>query len=278
VQHTRLLSMFLMVALIWIAQYDWEGRVPNQRLTVPEMVIRQTSTATPPLASAQTPTPQRKKTGKLPTSSPSSPFPATATNTPPSSVRLNVKGNRQTMGLSCEARVAADWAAYFDVAIEEQEFQARLPLSDDPEKGFVGNANGYWGQIPPGDYGVHAAPVAALLREYGLPARDGKGWTWEELRAELAAGRPVIVWVVGHTWTSVTPVTYRLSDGSSTIVAPFEHTVILVGYNENPAAVTVLDGADVRHYPLDVFLESWSKLGYMVVALDANGEENAQEE
>ena len=58
-----------------------------------------------------------------------------------------------------------DWAAYFGVAISEDHFQSLLPSSDDPDVGFVGNPDGAEGQLPPQSYGVHADPVAAVLRQ-----------------------------------------------------------------------------------------------------------------
>ena len=76
------------------------------------------------------------------------------------------------MPLSCEASAATDWAAYFGKKIDEYEFQNRLPQSDNPNKGFVGNVFGTWGQVPPAPYGVHADPVATLLQDYGLDAED----------------------------------------------------------------------------------------------------------
>ena len=64
------------------------------------------------------------------------------------------------------------------------------------------------GQHPPASYGVHAPPVAELLREFGLQAEARSGMTWDELRAEIAAGRPVIAWVIGQIWSG-TPQKYR---------------------------------------------------------------------
>jgi hypothetical protein len=61
-----------------------------------------------------------------------------------------------------------DLAAYFGVYIDQMTFQGSLPLSDDPEEGFVGYYWGAQGQLPPSSYGVHAPPVAALLRAFGL--------------------------------------------------------------------------------------------------------------
>ena len=178
-------------------------------------------------------------------------------------VLLDVIGHRQSLPLSCESRSAADWAGYFGVTIDELEFFGRLPVSDNPEVGFAGDVNGKWGNIPPDSYGVHAGPVAALLREYGLNVESRRDLTWDDLRAELDAGRPVIVWVTGHVSTSHKAVEYAAADGQTVIVAPFEHTVIVVGYADE--SVSVLDGSKLYPRSLDKFLESWSVLGNMAV-------------
>jgi uncharacterized protein YvpB len=174
-----------------------------------------------------------------------------------------ITGHAQRLSLSCEARSAADWAGYFGVAIDELTFLSQLPLSDDPDVGFVGDVRGSWGQTPPNDYGVHARPVARLLEHYGLPARSRRYMSLDDLRAEIAAGRPVITWVVGHVEAGGTPLRYTAGSGRETIVAPYEHTVIVIGYS--PDTVTILDGARRYVRPLDVFVDSWGVLGSMAV-------------
>jgi uncharacterized protein YvpB len=181
----------------------------------------------------------------------------------PTTVLLDVAGRSQSLPLSCESRSAADWAAYFGVAIDELEFFSRLPLSDNPDAGFSGDVNGKWGQIPPNPYGVHAGPVAALLRDYGLSAEARRGMRWEELRAEIGSGRPAVVWVVGHVWAQGKAVDYTATDGALVVVAPYEHTVIAVGYDDD--TVTVRDGAKLVTHPLSTFLSSWAVLGNMAI-------------
>jgi uncharacterized protein YvpB len=161
------------------------------------------------------------------------------------------------MPLSCESRSAVDWAAYFGKTINEYTFFNGLPVNDDPEQGFVGDAYGSWGQIPPDPYGVHAQPIAQRLREFGLNAKAVRNMTWLELKTELAAGRPAIVWVVGHVARG-TPVPYTTSGGTVATVAKFEHTVIAIGYTENK--ITVLDGARVYSRYKGEFLKSWDVL------------------
>jgi uncharacterized protein YvpB/LysM repeat protein len=171
-------------------------------------------------------------------------------------------GYSQRFTLSCESRSAVDWAAYWGASIREKKFLNSLPRTDNPDTGFVGNPSGEWGDLPPGSYGVHAEPVAALLREYGLQAEAHRGLSWDDLRSEVAAGRPVIVWVIGQMWSG-NPVSYTASDGHTTTVARFEHTMILVGYD--PTRVHVVDAFSGRTliYPVKRFLTSWKVLGNM---------------
>lgn len=182
---------------------------------------------------------------------------------PPDSARINnIYGYAQTLNLSCESRSASDWARYFGVDIAELDFQAQLPRSDDPNLGFVGNPNGPGGLIPPNPYGVHAAPVAALLRAHGIPAEDITGMTPEQLRVEIASGRPVIVWVIVGTVPGYA-LTYTTEQGNQVTVAPNEHTVIVIGYDTN--GVTLLDGAQVYWRSWNTFLQSFQVLGNMAV-------------
>ena len=174
-----------------------------------------------------------------------------------------IGGQHQALPLDCESRSAVDWAAFFGVPIDELTFLSQLPLSDNPEKGFVGNVNGVWGQIPPNDYGVHAEPIAALLRAYQLPATAHRGANWDTVRAEIAANRPVMVWVTGAVENYGGGQLYTAADGQTTLVARFEHTVIVIGYT--PDSVTILDGNQIYTRSIDQFMTSWSALGKLAV-------------
>ena len=176
---------------------------------------------------------------------------------------LPVAGQPQTWALSCEARSAVDWAGYLGTFIGEGDFQAALPASDDPDAGFVGEAWGARGQIPPAAYGVHAGPVAALLRAYGVGARAEHNLGWESVQAQIDAGRPVMVWVVGELWNGTAVEYTAASDGHTTLVVAYEHTVMVIGYG--PGTVTVLDGARAYSSSLAQFMASWGVLGNMAV-------------
>ncbi len=187
---------------------------------------------------------------------------STSISIPESFYISDISGTGQYFSLGCEASAAVDWAAYFGVEIYEYNFQHELPLSDNPDLGFVGDAKGPWGQVPPYAYGVHAAPVAELLRQYGLPAVGKKGLTLDEIQVSLAQSRPIIVWVIGNMVGGV-PYEYTDKEGTTTIVAAYEHVVILTGYNQT--SIRYLNNGRFFEVPNEVFLNSWSVLGNMAV-------------
>jgi uncharacterized protein YvpB len=152
------------------------------------------------------------------------------------------------------------------VEVNEFHFQVRLPLSDNPDLGFVGDVTGPWGQVPPYAYGVHAGPVAEVLREhYGMNAVGMKGFTLQELKEQIAANKPVITWVIGNvTWSE--PYEYTDKQGNQVITAPYEHVVIVTGYNETH--IRYMNNGKFYDIQTEYFERSWSVLGNMVVYLD----------
>jgi subtilisin-like proprotein convertase family protein len=181
-----------------------------------------------------------------------------------------LSGRSQSLPLSCESRSAVDWAAYFGVRINEIDFHFNLPESDNPDIGFVGSVYGSWGQIPPNPYGVHAEPVAAQLRNYGLSAYAHRPLSWDGLRAEIAAGRPVIVWIVGSQnqgqydyVVNGIPRYYTPREGHLTVVVPYEHTVIVSGYTQD--SVTYSNGGYSYTRNINRFLDSWSVMRNMAI-------------
>jgi uncharacterized protein YvpB len=174
----------------------------------------------------------------------------------------NISGHHQYFPLGCEAAAAKDWANYFNKDFNEFEFQYKLPLSDNPDFGFVGDVNSPWGQVPPYGYGVYAGPVADLLNAYGFQAKAYKGYTLEQVKDKVAQDKPVIAWVIGNVVGGV-PYEYTDSKGNKTIVAAYEHVVIVTGYNEGH--VRYMSNGKFYDTPDKVFLNSWGVLGNMVV-------------
>jgi uncharacterized protein YvpB len=90
-----------------------------------------------------------------------------------------------------------------------------------------------------------------------------RGLTWDELRAEIDANRPVIAWVIADLGVGTAVEYTAASNGHTTLVARYEHTVIVVGYGDN--TVTVLDGSLTYSRSQTQFLASWGVLGNMAV-------------
>jgi len=178
----------------------------------------------------------------------------------------NIWGHHQFFAIGCEAAAVRDWAHFFGVEVHESNFQFQLPVSDNPDYGFVGSVTDPWGQVPPYSYGVHAFPVANLLRSgYGMKARAMKGFTLDQLKSEIAANRPVIAWVVGNVVGGV-PYEYADKQGRKVTVAAYEHVVIVTGYTQE--SIRYMNNGKFYDIPTRYFENSWNILGNMVVYLE----------
>jgi uncharacterized protein YvpB len=187
----------------------------------------------------------------------------TPTLTQPTSVQVDgIVPRDQALPLDCESNVATLLAGFLGYKIDELKFQAALPKSDNPNRGFVGDVNGVWGSLPPEAYGAHASPVAITLRSYHVPVLDVYQYSLTSLKRQLTSGYPVIAWVVGHVEKG-RAIPWRSFDGYVTYVAPFEHTVLVVGFDE--AGVTILDNLELYKRSYKEFMDSWSVLGYMAI-------------
>jgi uncharacterized protein YvpB len=192
------------------------------------------------------------------------PLPEAFGSLPKQAYIKGIVGHKQSMSLSCESRSAVDWAAFWGVKLGEKKFLEKLPRSDNPDLGFVGNPNDAWGNIPPASYGVHAKPIAVLLKQYGFEAQAHKQFGWEDLKAEIAAGRPVIVWVIGQMWSGK-PAKIKVKDGKTVSVAKNEHTMLVIGYDPQKVFVVDAYSGATQSYPKATFLKSWLVLGNMAV-------------
>ena len=221
--------------------------------------ITSTATANPTATTLPTETP-------VPTSTPApepTDLPDEQPAIPDEYFIAGIYGHQQTYSISCEASAATDWAKFFGVDAYESTIQFHMPLSDNPDFGFVGNVNDPWGQIPPYSYGVHAEPVAAALRDlYELPARAEKDFSLDEVKREIANNQPVLAWVIGNMVGGY-PTEYTDSQGNIAIVAPYEHAVVLTGYSTD--RIRYLNNGNFYEIPTEFFLNSWSVLGNMVV-------------
>jgi uncharacterized protein YvpB len=81
---------------------------------------------------------------------------------------------------------------------------SQVPINPDPHLGFRGDVNGAFGGI--NNYGVYAEALVPVLQEYGYNASVFYGGV-SQLKASVAAGDPVEVWLTVGKYTTRTPVT-----------------------------------------------------------------------
>ncbi|QGQ94168.1 hypothetical protein EHS13_04225 [Paenibacillus psychroresistens] len=133
----------------------------------------------------------------------------------------------------------------------------------DPDLGFVGDITG-----KKMGYGVYHKPIGDLLAQISNGHMvDLTGNEFTEIERQISQGNPVVVWTTSN-FTSVNNwVEWKSIDGR-TIRATFEeHTVLLVGYDEeyvyinNPA-----NGEKAEKIAKQPFLESWTQLGQQAVS------------
>jgi uncharacterized protein YvpB len=254
----RLPSLFLLVLLTGLIAVSCNSSpaaapVSTQPLLPSPTVLL----ATPTLAPTAAPSPLAPSL--TPSAAPSA---SPAPTIPKEHYILAISGHHQYFPLGCEAATAKDWANYFGKDFNEFEFQYKLPLSDNPDYGFVGDVNAPWGQVPPYGYGVYAGPVADLLNAYDIPARAFQGYTLEQLLAKIAADKPVIAWVIGNVVGGV-PAEYTDKEGRKVTVAAYEHVVTLTGYSDQK--LRYMTNGKFFETPKEVFLNSWGVLGNMVI-------------
>ena len=86
------------------------------------------------------------------------------------------------------------------------------------------------------------------------------------LRASRVFFRPLMKSTTRNTWYGGTPIGYTAADGSGATVAHYEHTAIIVGYDEY--SVTLVDGGQVYWRSNEAFRASWGVLNNMAVIKD----------
>jgi uncharacterized protein YvpB len=184
---------------------------------------------------------------------------------------------RQVLHNDCEATSLSMLLAAAGIHAGQLELQARLPRSGpldpepvagsslfrwgDPERGFVGRADG---SGPQGGFGVYEPPVRALATRYAVHLVDLHGRNVAAVRAAVLAGHPVLAWVGladGPFLSWLTPAGHRIT------VNLAEHAVVLVG--AGPGYVLVnnpLTGVRER-WSATLFSYRWRLLGRRALEL-----------
>ncbi len=183
----------------------------------------------------------------------------------------------QLWNSSCEIAAATLGLRMLGQPVTEADLIVRLPVDQqlpelrngsvvrwgDPNQVFVGTLDGDlpWNPgvaSPAFSYGVYAEPLARAISELDPAVTAGTGITTDRLKAALAAGRPVVVWLPDQERYRQLPDasrwgTWTTWDGGSTRFAFREHTQVLVGYG--PAGYRLANvGYEITHVP---FINVW---------------------
>ena len=179
---------------------------------------------------------------------------------------------KQTRALNCEFQTASDLAWYYGRPFTWEEIYQYVghDVGGNPHKGFVGRSfDDRPGQLYPLGYGVYAEPIARAFAQLGLAAEVSYNNPREWLMAQLADGRPVMVWTTSNM--TIRPVaTWTAADGVTVKGVPGEHTYLAVGYDAD--GLWLIDPWDGQrhHFDWQAFLGSWDLLDRM--ALIVTGE------
>lgn len=164
--------------------------------------------------------------------------------------------------LSCEYSAARAAAARWGVNLSEWDFIDGIPHNDDPHLGFRGNIDDGWGGTE--SYGIYAEPISLFLATRGLQTKllwDGV----EQVKQEVALGRPVVVWVAGGMGWSETFT--DAANGNSFLMMPYEHAMTVYGYDEGGVYVADPGFGTYDWYSWANFSRSWGYLGNMAMSV-----------
>jgi LysM repeat protein len=116
---------------------------------------------------------------------------------------------KQSLPLTCEAKIASQLAMMYGLNFDEASFLSRLPHSLNPKRGFVGSVDGrfYWPAdiiggtaTGPGGYGVHVEgwkPTFEALSGFQVRLLSSNpAAAQSQIDAALRHGYPVAVWAI----------------------------------------------------------------------------------
>lgn len=182
---------------------------------------------------------------------------------PPLALILDVPLFKQTRNLSCESSAASMAAHFYGAPVSEADIFAALPRDENPHRGFRGNVDGVHGGLD--DYGVYAGPIARVLTDLGLPVQSFSGGA-SEIRAHLRREQLIIAWVTYDLQVQI-PREVMLGSGEVVTLLPFEHVLLVTGYNADGFWVNDPYSGTARFYVEDEFMRSFAYLGNMALVI-----------
>lgn len=172
-----------------------------------------------------------------------------------------VSAYKQSRSLSCEYASVYIATSIFGNPIPEADYISTTAQSANPHDGFRGNIDGTWGITD--DYGIYAEALVPLLEQRGYVGEVSYDPSQERIQSNLDAGRPVIVWIAtkGETGFYADDATGRYK------LVPFEHVVVIYGYDESGVFVSDPGNGSLSHYGWGWFLPAWDVMDGMALTV-----------
>jgi uncharacterized protein YvpB len=169
----------------------------------------------------------------------------------------------QQRNLSCEYASLVMAMGAYNTWVSEWTIGQLVPLSDNPNWGYRGNIDGWWGNTT--DYGVYPKALVKPLAELGFrSAVLGGADEPTALKQYLANGVPVVLWL-GY-WGDQSYIEYT-EDGTPYRLNPGYHVVVASGYDESGVyAIDPATGAEVSWVWSD-FMWMWNAMEGMGLAI-----------
>ncbi len=189
---------------------------------------------------------------------------------PTSSKIANMPVFAQQRTLSCEYSATRAAVARWGSNISELDFINGIGTNPNPHIAFRGNINGVFGGTY--DYGIYAEPIALYLNSQGYNTKLLTG-DIDDLKAEIARGRPVVIWVPsGMGYSNVYNSSY---EGLDFKLMPYEHALTAYGYDEKGLYVADPGFGTYDYYSWNTFIRAWEYLDNMAMSVwpAANGYE-----
>ena len=190
-------------------------------------------------------------------------LPPRAGTLPPLALILDAPLYKQEHSLSCESSAAAMAARFYGLPIGESDILNALPRHEDPNLGFRGNVDGSYGGVD--DYGTYAEPILQVLNEMRLQVSHLNGGV-DQIKQHIRAGRLVIAWVTYRMQVQI-PRQVTLSNDIAVTMVPYEHTILIVGYNADGLWVHDPYDGTRTWYREDDFRRSFAYLGNMALVV-----------
>lgn len=169
---------------------------------------------------------------------------------------------QQQRSLSCEYASLHIATTMLGQPVSEYDFDAVVPLSDNPHKGYRGDIHGTWGNTT--DYGVYAAPLESALRAFGF---TGEAFYGEraDLVAHLDRGSPTVVWLAMRG--AIDSFDAWDVSGNRFQLTRWMHVMVAYGYDDNGVYLTDPGRGQYQFYEWDQFLAMWAVMDGMALGV-----------